>query len=144
MKPAEEADTVRLFVYGCWLAGEREHALLAGARCLGPAQTRPVHSLVDLGVYPALIAGGSTSVAGELYLVTRALRFALDVKQECPVLFQRTLLELSDGTQAEAYVMREEQVRGRRRIKQGDWRLRFASTRPEPTRSALVEALRRR
>jgi gamma-glutamylcyclotransferase (GGCT)/AIG2-like uncharacterized protein YtfP len=98
---------------------------------------------VDLGLYPALLLEGETSVTGELYLVTRAQRFQLDVKKECPALFQRSVVKLADGSQAEAYVMREEQVRGKRRLKQGDWRGRFAPKPPERTRAAWIEALRR-
>jgi gamma-glutamylcyclotransferase (GGCT)/AIG2-like uncharacterized protein YtfP len=144
MTQSPAAQTVRLFVYGKSLASEPEHGLLQGARCLGAVKTQPRYTLVDLGVYPALLETGATSVVGELYLVTREVRFTLDVKHECPALFQRTLVELSDGAQVEAYVMREEQVRGRRRIKNGDWCGRFALNKPEIQRSAFVEALRRR
>jgi gamma-glutamylcyclotransferase (GGCT)/AIG2-like uncharacterized protein YtfP len=142
--PLSPDDAVRLFVYGSFLPGERDHALLESSPCLGPITTRPSYSLVDLGVYPALIVTGSTSIVGELYLVTRAVRFRLDVKRECPVLFDRSLVHLCDGTTAEAYVMREEQTGGRRRIKNGDWRGRFAPKPRDPTRAAWVEALRRR
>lgn len=142
----EPADTerVRLFVYGLLLEGEREHALLAGSRLLGPARTKAEYYLVDLGVYPALVPGGQVSVTGELYMVSKATRFELDVKRQCPVLFQRIRVTLEDGSEAEAYAMREEQVRGKRRLKQGDWRGRF-SPRPKPlSRSEFIQNLRRR
>ena len=144
MTSAREVPDVRLFVYGMFLPGERGKELLSGSPLVGPATTRASYTLMDLGVYPALIAGGSTSVTGELYLVSRATRYQLDVKSECPVLFQRTLVDLTDGSQAEAYVMREDQVRGRRRVQHGDWRGRFAPKPREPERAAWIEALRRR
>jgi gamma-glutamylcyclotransferase (GGCT)/AIG2-like uncharacterized protein YtfP len=117
---------LRLFVYGTLLSGEREHDLLAGADFAGPAVTLPKYTLVDLGVYPALVPRGAVAVTGELYLIDRKLRFALDVKREVPVLFQRIAMELANGEPAEAYAMRDEQVRGRRRLHGGDWRTRFA------------------
>jgi len=125
--PNEFADLrFRLFAYGSLMSGERDHALLAGAEALGPAKTAPRYSLVDLGVYPALLTEGTTSVVGELYVVDAKTRFTTDVKKECPVLFQRVEIELDDGSKAETYCMAEDKVRGRRRIKNGSWKLRMA------------------
>lgn len=116
---------IRLFVYGSLLRGEREHALLDQALFVGAARTAPVYTLVDLGPYPALIENGRVSVVGELYLVDKKQRFSIDVKMECPVLFQRIEIRLDDGATAETYAMRDEQVRGKRRLGRGDWRRRF-------------------
>lgn len=138
------AGDIRLFVYGTLLAGERDHALLDGAELVGPARTRAAYTLVDLGVYPALLEGGTVSIVGELYLVDKKQRFGIDVKKECPVLFQRISVDLDDGTRAETYAMREEQVRGKRRLADGDWQKRFAP-RPRPHRGGpLVQAARAR
>jgi len=116
---------IRLFVYGSLLRGERDHELLEGAELVGAARTAPSYTLVDLGAYAALLENGRVSVAGELYLVDKKQRFAIDVKRECPVLFQRILVRLDDDTTAETYAMRDEQVRGKRRLGHGDWRRRF-------------------
>lgn len=124
-------DPLRLFVYDSLLAGERDHALLDGATFLAAMRTAPRYTLVELGPYGALILGGATSVAGELYAVDRQLRFRLDLKKQCPALFQRVSIALADGTDAESYAMTDEQVRGKRRIKSGSWRERFA---PRPRR----------
>jgi gamma-glutamylcyclotransferase (GGCT)/AIG2-like uncharacterized protein YtfP len=120
---------LELFDYGSLLAGERDHDLLAGAEFLGAARTKPLYTLVDLGPYPALFAGGNVSVLGELYRIDKKRRFQIDVRKECPVLFQRVKVELEDGRLVEAYAMREEQVRGRRRIKSGSFRDRFRLSR---------------
>jgi gamma-glutamylcyclotransferase (GGCT)/AIG2-like uncharacterized protein YtfP len=121
----------RLFVYGSLLPGERDHALLAGAEFHGPVRTLPKYSLFDLQVYPALVKDGTTEVTGELYSVDATTRSRLDVCKECPILFQRARVELVNGDQAEAYFMRLDQVRGRRKVWNGDWRNRFA-LRPKP------------
>jgi gamma-glutamylaminecyclotransferase len=133
MEPsAAEDPEVRLFVYGLMLQGEREHGLLEGAPLLGQAVTTPEHTLVDLDFYPALLVGGHVAIQGELYAVSRHLRFKLDVHHQCPALFRRVSVRLADGTQAETYAMDDEKVRGKRRLRGGSWRGRF-----EPRRSTL-------
>jgi gamma-glutamylcyclotransferase (GGCT)/AIG2-like uncharacterized protein YtfP len=117
--------TYVLFVYGTLLPGEPSHGLLDGARSLGPAQTAPVYDLVDLGPHPALVAGGTTAVVGEVYEMPVAMLAAIDVHEGHPVLFQRKTIALADGREAQAYMLQEDQVRGRRRIRSGDWRGRF-------------------
>jgi gamma-glutamylcyclotransferase (GGCT)/AIG2-like uncharacterized protein YtfP len=124
---APSAETLRLFVYDSLLSGERDHALLAGGTLVGTARTRAAYTLIELGPYGALVLEGATSVAGEVYAIDKRLRFALDLKKQYPALFQRAIIELDDGSSAETYVMREDQVRGRRRIKNGSWRERFAA-----------------
>lgn len=131
-------------MYGLLLAGEREHDLIAGAEFLGPAVTRPEHTLVDLGFYPALLVGGSVSVVGELYLVSRKQRFDVDVKKEVPVLFQRIVVRLADGGTAETYAMKDDQVRGKRRLANGDWRGRFQPRPRADSAGPFVRAARAR
>jgi len=129
---AAEAPEVRLFVYGLLLRGEREHSLLEGAPLLGEVLTAPQHTLVDLDFYPVLLENGRAAVQGELYGVSRQLRFKLDVHHQCPVLFRRIQVRLADGTVAETYAMDEEKVRGKRRLRGGSWRGRF-----EPRKSSV-------
>ncbi len=139
------ADSVTLFVYGTLLSGEPAHALLEGAAALGPAKTAASFDLYDLGPYPALVAGGSVAVTGELYGVTAASLAVIDVHEEVPRLFQRATLELDDGRTAQAYVLDRDRVRGRRRIHSGDWRARFEVVRGPGARDApLVRWLRTR
>jgi gamma-glutamylcyclotransferase (GGCT)/AIG2-like uncharacterized protein YtfP len=142
MEPAEPE--VRLFVYGLLLQGEREHPLLEGAPLLGQVQTVPEHTLVDLSFYPVLLVGGQVAVAGELYGVSRHLRFKLDVHHQCPVLFRRVTVKLSDGSEAETYVMDEEKVRGKRRLRGGSWRGRFEPRRSSVPPGPMTEYVRKR
>ena len=124
-------DTLLLFAYGSLRKGERDHDALGGSACLGVARSAVGYRLVDLGVYAAMIESGHQNVVGELYEISRETRRRLDVMKEVGVLFQRVRIPLEDGRSAEAYVMREEQVRGRRRLRTGDWKQRFASS-PAP------------
>jgi gamma-glutamylcyclotransferase (GGCT)/AIG2-like uncharacterized protein YtfP len=114
MRTMSEADR-RFFVYGTLLEGEKDHALIEG----------PAFHLVDLGPWAALVVGGSTSVAGELYLVDQRTLVEIDVIRQVPVLFKRARIRLADGSEAESYVMEPDQVRGLRRLRHGDWRKRF-------------------
>lgn len=118
-----------LFVCDALLSGEPDHGLLAGARPLGAARTEPGHQIVDLGQTGALVRGGHGDVAGELYAVDRVTLAAIDVRRGHPLTHQRGPIRLSDGRTAEAYFVRDDQARGRRRVRSGDWRGRFAAPR---------------
>ncbi len=117
---------IRLFAYGSLLPGERDSDLLRAARQLGPARTPAIYHLVELPGFPALLSGGRLAVEGELYAVTREELSAIDVRKEHPILFHRETIELESGDSAEAYLMTFEQLRGRRRLRVGDWRKRFS------------------
>lgn len=127
MTPVDEE--LLIFVYGSLRQGERDHAVLEGATFVGYTRSAPGYRMVDLTVYPALIEFPGHVVYGELYRVTREIRRRLDVLKEVPVLFQRTTIGLEDGRRAETYTMREQQVRGRRRLRGDDWKQRFAVSR---------------
>lgn len=141
----EPDETVRLFVYGLLLQGEREHGLLEGAQLLaGEVQTAPEHTLVDLSFYPVLLVGGNVAVLGELYSVSRELRFKLDVHHQCPALFRRVSVNLADGTRAETYAMDDDKVRGKRRLRGGSWRGRFEPRKSSVPPGPMTEYTRKR
>ena len=115
-----------LFVYGIMMSGEPEHARLSGARALGPAATEPTFDLVDLGVEPALVPGGTTRVIGELYALSPAQLAPIDVHHGHPLRYRRSAIRLEDGRVVEAHQLAADQARGRRRLRGGDWRSRLA------------------
>jgi gamma-glutamylcyclotransferase (GGCT)/AIG2-like uncharacterized protein YtfP len=117
---------ILLFVYGAMMHGEPEHARLAEARSLGPAETEAAFDLVDLAPEPALLPGGTTSVRGELYALSPAALAAVDVYQGHPLRYRRSPIRLDDGRIAEAHLITADQARGKRRIRGGDFRARFA------------------
>jgi len=133
-----------MFFYGTLLPGERDHALLANAELLGPAQTEPLFQLVELNVYAALVPDGKVAVHGELYAVDLETRRKIDVSRQVPILFQRSTIRLADGSEAETYSMNADQVRGKRRLAHGDWRQRFAPTLERRAPGQLVSWARTR
>ena len=117
----------RLFVYGTFLAGEADHELLAGAELLGEIRTREGYALVELGPLGGLVETASGTVQGELYSVSYETLAACDRKRDHPRLFKRRAVLLADGSEAHSYLLDLEQVRGRRRLRDGDWRARFSA-----------------
>ncbi len=128
----------RLFVCDSLLAGQPEHSSLAGAESLGEQETETGFQLVEVGTRGALIRGGTGVVHGELYLVERKTLGVLDVAREVPILFQRARIRLGDGSEADAYLMDADQVRGKRRLHPGDWRRRFGPRSPRAVPGPFV------
>lgn len=99
----------RVFVYGTFLRGKANHAVLTrlGARFVSSAQTSSPRTLVDLGPYPAMLPEDATSdrapVHGELYEIDDDAIVALDDFEGCPDLYRRERIVLDAG-EAETYV----------------------------------------
>jgi len=113
--------TTLVFVYGTLLNGEPNHRVLAEAELVGLASTEPAF-LVDLGAFPALVPGGNTAVAGEVYKVDNATLARLDRLEGHPRFYRREPITLDSGQDALAYLQAIEQTRGQLRISSGDWR----------------------
>src|SRR6478736_8776963 len=101
---------VQLFVYGSLKSGYENAHLLARAIALGPVRTAPGYRLVRYrDGYPGLVLvpGSAGSVEGELYAVDEGLLAELDVFEDCPTLYERVAIHLSDGRTAQTYVVPE-------------------------------------
>lgn len=120
-----------LFVYDAWMSGQTGATRLAGARAIGPAATSPGFDLVDLGVEVALVPGGTAQVRGEVYSIEVQLLSSLDVEKGHPVKYKRIGIHLEDGREVQAYTLEPDQVRGRRRIRPGDYRAHVTPAAPE-------------
>ena len=118
--------TLRLFVYGNLLSGQRDHTALETAELLGVVFTEARYTLVDIDVYAALIVDGKTAIRGELYSLDYTHLARIDKLRQVPHLFQRHRVTLADATEAECHFMSFEQVRGKRRLAHGNWLERFA------------------
>ncbi|MDD9967790.1 MAG: gamma-glutamylcyclotransferase [Myxococcales bacterium] len=114
---------IRLFVYGTLLSGEDNHYLIQRADFLCPTHTAPAFSLVDLGGYPAMVAGGGTSIAGELYHVDLQTLARLDLFEEVPELYRRVQINIA-GSDTAAYVLPQTHAGSAPIIPSGSWRKR--------------------
>ena len=86
-----------VFVYGSLRWGEEFHNYLSTSSSRGPFTTSPVYEMWDLDGYPAITAGGSTPIRGELYEVDDETLAALDRLEEVPTLYQREQISTPHG-----------------------------------------------
>ncbi len=114
----------QVFVYGTLLRGESNHGILGRSKLLGEVRTPPEYELLDLGYFPAMVAGGQTAVAGEIYAVGEATLQRLDRLEGHPHFYTRTIIQLEDGTQVQTYLLPSDQAHGKPRIASGNWRAR--------------------
>ena len=111
----------RVFVYGTLRSGEPNHYLLDDRALVGSVCTEPAFELVSLGAFPAMVAGGTTAVVGEVYEVDAVTLAALDRLEGHPSFYERRPIVLDDGDEVLAYLLSPEQAQGRPRIPTGDW-----------------------
>lgn len=114
-------EDVYLFVYGSLMTGLAHHGQMLGSRYCGPAVLEEHHLVHYEGAYPALVVGlpedrtrsssGYRHVVGELFVVRREHLARLDAFEDCPQLYQRLEVRLSDGLAAEAYCISRERAR---------------------------------
>jgi gamma-glutamylaminecyclotransferase len=123
--PAPDARRpMRVFVYGTLLAGEPNHHLLDGQQLVGEARTRARFCLVNLGPFPALVAGGEVAVRGEVYEVDASTLAALDRLEGYPGFYTRQPVHLDGEATGEAlaYLLAPDRVAGSPEIPNGDWK----------------------
>ncbi len=125
-----------MFVYGTLMKGELHHDLLARgetarfdtsiqhARFLRAAETQPVYDLVQIDYYPAMIAGGTLAIHGELYEVDDETLARLDELEEVPTYYERHEIQLADGTRAHTYILPRERAYPSIPIPSGHFRMR--------------------
>ena len=112
-----------LFVYGTLRCGEMNHRYLSKASFLREALTVPGYALYDCGPYPGLVeeVAGEGVVMGELYALDDETLEHVDALEQHPTFYLRNGISLADGTRAETYLLRPDQVDGWTRIANGDW-----------------------
>ena len=97
--------------------------LRARLRQRGPRLPRAQgYTLCDLGEYPAIIEGGSSSVVGELYEVDEPTLRAIDELEGHPDFYRRVPLTLTRVDGAQGYVLRKRGADRCPPITSGDWR----------------------
>lgn len=120
---------MHVFVYGTLLSGERNHDLLAHARCLGTWETPPRFALYDVGPHPVLCARGTQSVRGEVYRINGADLQQLDRLEDYPRHYDRDLITTPWGPAW--YYFQHGVPAGARLIASADWRQRSAAVRSD-------------
>lgn len=115
------ADQHILFAYGTLRVGELNHRYLSRARFLRSALTSPGYALYDCGPYPGLVETGDGVVVGELYALDPETLRHVDELEQHPTFYLRNWVLLSDGTRAESYLLRPDQVDGWTHLPGGDW-----------------------
>jgi gamma-glutamylaminecyclotransferase len=123
-----QSERTTVFVYGTLRAGEINHSLLGSSPLVRRARSEPRFELVSLGPCPALVRGGATAVAGEVYEVDRRTLAALDALEGHPEHYRRELIRLEGGEEVTAYLLSPDQVAGMARIASGDWTARRRRT----------------
>ncbi len=89
--------TTRVFVYGTLLRGQRNHHWMRGAIRLGRTSSPVGFSLWSLGQYPVACPGGRGRIRGEVYRLSLAHLYRLDLLEEYPRFYQRRLVRTSFG-----------------------------------------------
>lgn len=117
-------ETLLLFVYGSLMRGQEHACELRDACWVGAARTAAAYTLVAVGRYPALLAGGAHAVAGELYEVPADDLPRLDAFEQHPDVYQRAAVQLADGRVVQGYLMPAHRARGAELVPSGDWRRR--------------------
>ncbi|MCP5420908.1 MAG: gamma-glutamylcyclotransferase [Gammaproteobacteria bacterium] len=112
-----------VFVYGTLRRGECNHCLLRAARFMGRHRTQARYTLLNLGAYPAALAGGRTALIGELYALNHAILRRLDQLEDYPREYTRVRLPTPLGA-AWIYLYRDRPPGSVRIIANGDWRRR--------------------
>lgn len=86
-----------VFVYGSLRRGQRYHALLRGAQFIAAHVTPPRYTMLNLGPYPGVVCGGTTTVTGEIYRVDDAMLARLDRLEDVPHQYQRVSMSTPHG-----------------------------------------------
>jgi gamma-glutamylcyclotransferase (GGCT)/AIG2-like uncharacterized protein YtfP len=101
-----------IFVYGTLKRGLSNAAQLDGAVFERVAATASGYALHMVSGYPAMSRSETGVVHGELYIVSDEHLRRLDEFEGVPEWYQREVIALGDGTEAEAYVVAVGRVQG--------------------------------
>ena len=110
-----------VFVYGTLRKGEVNHNVLGNSPLVGVFRTEPRFTLHAMRWFPAMVAGGSTSVVGEVYEVEARTLWEIDRLEGHPSYYQRRHILLDDGQTVQAYLMPAEGACDYPVIDSGDW-----------------------
>ena len=111
-----------LFAYGSLRSGFGNHCVLGkDSDLLGLFKTEPVYEMLDLGAFPGVIEGGSTSITGEVWAVDDSTWNRVEVLEGYPNFYNRISFTTDYG-EATMYVLDKNSFSSRGHfVKSGDW-----------------------
>lgn len=113
----------RIFVYGTLLRGFGNHRLLASAKFVGEAMTKPQYTMINLGAFPAILNDGTTALRGEVYDVNAETLARLDQLEGNGYFYNRQPIELKTKLgKVQAYFLLREISGELKVVSSGDWR----------------------
>lgn len=86
-----------VFVYGSLKKGSYNHNLLLNSEFISQHITEQKYTMVDIGMYPAVIQSGNTAICGEIYKVEKNVLRALDELEGFPDYYDRILTPTKFG-----------------------------------------------
>src|SRR4051794_22803091 len=113
---------ILVFVYGTLRSGQpNHHRHLANAECLGEALSAPRYTMVSLGGFPGVLAGGETAIHGEVYRVDAPTLARLDELEGHPHFYARAAITIPGVPNVVAYLLPRERFSRHEQIESGDW-----------------------
>lgn len=109
----------RVFVYGSLRKGGYNSFLLRDSEFIKTVKTKDEMSLWDLGTFPAVSFHPVVQIVGEVYEVNKETLQRLDSLEGYPNFYDRTQIELDDGSKAWIYFLHH--VTSNKLISTGDW-----------------------
>lgn len=116
---------MRVFLYGSLMRNGYAEWRMAECSWVAAAETADGFALVDLGDYPGMVRAEGGRVLGEIWEAPEHALPALDAYEDHPDLYLRQEIELSDGSQAQAWLYRDA-TRPGVPVPSGDWRTHIA------------------
>lgn len=106
-QPAEADELTLVFVYGTLMMGEPNNHLLDDSAFLMGDETYPDYTMLDLGYFPGVVTGGTTTIKGEVYQVDADTLERLDQLESHPIFYRRTNIMLKSGRDASIYLLQK-------------------------------------
>jgi len=115
----------KVFVYGTLREGDVRSGVLKDMQDLGQAEfiknttTYGIYKMVDVGAFPGIVEGGTTSIVGEIWEIDKYTKQYLDLMEGVPLLYQDKPIKI-DGEQG-VYAYFLVRHKGYPEIESGDW-----------------------
>ncbi len=95
--PERKEDGNLVFVYGTLMKGQRAHAYLSEAECIGEYRL-PGYAMYDLGWYPGIVPDPGRTVYGEVYRVSGRMLREMDRYEGEGSLYHRVRATAENGS----------------------------------------------